>query len=32
VQSFATGSGTYEVQVTPGGDDAGWSLEVQDNY
>ncbi|MGZ4243907.1 MAG: protein kinase domain-containing protein [Solirubrobacteraceae bacterium] len=32
VQSFNTGPGTYTVQVTPGGDDAGWSLEVQDNY
>ena len=32
VQSFATGAGTYEVRVTPGGDDAGWSIEVQDYY
>jgi hypothetical protein len=31
-QSFASGAGTYEVQVTPGGDDAGWSVQVQDYY
>jgi serine/threonine-protein kinase len=32
VQSFSTGPGSYEVRVTPGGDDAGWSLQVQDDY
>lgn len=32
VQSFATGAGSYEVQVTPGGDAAGWSLQIQDDY
>jgi eukaryotic-like serine/threonine-protein kinase len=32
VQGFATGAGSYEVQVTPGGDDAGWSLQIQDDY
>jgi eukaryotic-like serine/threonine-protein kinase len=32
IQSFDTGAGTYEIQVTPGGDDAGWSLQVQDLY
>ncbi len=32
VQSLASGAGTYEIQVTPGGDDAGWSLQVQDLY
>ena len=32
VQNFATGAGTYGVQVTPGADNADWSLEVQDNY
>jgi eukaryotic-like serine/threonine-protein kinase len=32
VQGFHTGAGTYEIQVTPGGDDAGWSLQVQDLY
>jgi hypothetical protein len=32
VQSVATGAGTYDVRVTPGGDDAAWSVEVQDNY
>jgi hypothetical protein len=32
VQGFSTGPGAYEIQVTPGGDDAGWSVQVQDNY
>ena len=32
VQDFDGGAGTYEIQVTPGGDDAGWSLQVQDLY
>jgi hypothetical protein len=32
IQSFSTGPGTYAVRVTPGGDDAGWSLQVQDDY
>jgi hypothetical protein len=32
VQSFDTGAGSYEIQVTPGSDDAGWSLQVQDLY
>jgi hypothetical protein len=32
VQSFATGAGSYAVDVTPGGDDAGWSMQVQDDY
>jgi eukaryotic-like serine/threonine-protein kinase len=32
VQSLDSGAGTYEIQVTPGGDDAGWSLQVQDLY
>jgi hypothetical protein len=32
VQSFATGPGTYNVQVIPGSDSAAWSLEVQDDY
>jgi eukaryotic-like serine/threonine-protein kinase len=31
-QSFDTGAGTYEIQVTPGGDQAGWSVQVQDLY
>jgi hypothetical protein len=30
VRGFHTGAGTYEIQVTPGADDAGWSLQVQD--
>ncbi len=32
VQSFDRGAGSYEIQVTPGSDDAGWSLQVQDLY
>jgi eukaryotic-like serine/threonine-protein kinase len=32
VQGFTTGPGAYDIQVTPGGDDAGWSVQVQDNY
>jgi hypothetical protein len=32
VQNFSTGAGTYDVRVTPGADDAGWSLQVQDSY
>jgi eukaryotic-like serine/threonine-protein kinase len=32
LQSFDSGAGSYEVRVTPGGDDAGWSLQVQDDY
>jgi PASTA domain len=32
VQTFSTGPGSYEIQVTPGGDSAGWSAQVQDRY
>jgi hypothetical protein len=32
VQSFATGAGSYDIQVTPGGDRAGWVVQVQDLY
>ena len=32
VQSFTSGAGSYDVHVTQGGDDAGWSLQVQDLY
>jgi serine/threonine-protein kinase len=32
LQSFDSGAGSYEVRVTPGSDDAGWSLQVQDDY
>jgi hypothetical protein len=32
IQSFDSGAGMYEIQVTPGGDDAGWSLQVQDLF
>ena len=31
-QVFDTGPGTYQVSVTPGGDSARWSIEVQDWY
>jgi hypothetical protein len=31
-RTFATGPGTYEIQVTPGGDDARWSVRVDDDY
>ncbi len=31
-QTFATGPGTYDLRVTPGGDTADWSIEVQDYY
>jgi eukaryotic-like serine/threonine-protein kinase len=32
VRTFASGPGTYEIQVTPGADDARWSAQVQDDY
>jgi hypothetical protein len=32
VQNFTSGAGTYDVRVTPGADDAGWSLRIQDSY
>jgi eukaryotic-like serine/threonine-protein kinase len=32
VQTFSSGAGSYEIQVTPGDDDAGWSVQVQDLY
>ena len=32
VQNVSSGAGTYEIQVTPGADDAGWSMQVQDLY
>jgi serine/threonine-protein kinase len=32
IQSFDSGAGSYAVRVTPGGDDAGWSVQVQDDY
>jgi serine/threonine-protein kinase len=31
-QSLDSGAGSYEIQVTPGSDDAGWSVQVQDLY
>jgi hypothetical protein len=32
VQTFTSGPGAYTIQVTPGGDRAGWSVQVQDLY
>ena len=32
VQTLATKPGTYQVRVTPGGDEARWSMQVQDDY
>jgi serine/threonine protein kinase len=32
VQTFATKPGTYQVKVTPGGDEARWSMQVEDDY
>jgi hypothetical protein len=32
VQTFATKPGTYQLKVTPGGDEARWSMQVQDDY
>jgi serine/threonine-protein kinase len=32
VQTFSTRPGTYQVKVTPGGDEARWSMQVQDDY
>ena len=29
-ETFSTGPGTYEVRVTPGGDQARWSMQIQD--
>jgi PASTA domain len=31
-QTFATGPGSYDIRVTPGGDAANWSIEVEDYY
>jgi hypothetical protein len=32
VQTFATKPGTYRLRVTPGGDEARWSMQVEDDY
>ncbi|HXD66509.1 MAG TPA: protein kinase [Solirubrobacteraceae bacterium] len=32
VQTFSSGPGEYDIQVTPGDDDAAWSVQVQDLY
>jgi hypothetical protein len=32
IQTFSTRPGTYQVKVTPGGDEARWSMQVQDDY
>jgi hypothetical protein len=31
-ETFATKPGAYEIKVTPGGDEARWSMQVQDDY
>ncbi len=31
-ETFSTGGGTYQVKVTPGGDEARWSMQVEDYY
>jgi hypothetical protein len=31
-QTFTTGPGTYTLRVTPGGDEARWSMQIQDDY
>ncbi|MFZ0090687.1 MAG: PASTA domain-containing protein, partial [Solirubrobacteraceae bacterium] len=31
-RTFTTGPGHYEMQITPGGDTADWSVQVQDYY
>ncbi len=31
-QTFSTNPGTYQVKVTPGGDEARWSMQVEDYY
>jgi hypothetical protein len=30
VWTFASGAGTYDIDITPGSDTARWSVEVQD--
>ncbi|HEX3978593.1 MAG TPA: protein kinase [Solirubrobacteraceae bacterium] len=32
IQGFDSGAGSYAVRVTPGSDEAGWSVQVQDEY
>jgi serine/threonine-protein kinase len=32
VQTFSRGAGEYAIAVTPGADQAGWSIQVQDLY
>ncbi len=31
-RTVTTGPGRYEIEITPGGDHAGWSMQVQDDY
>jgi eukaryotic-like serine/threonine-protein kinase len=31
-QVFTSGPGTYDIRVTPGSDNAHWSIQVQDDY
>jgi hypothetical protein len=32
VQPVNAGAGSYDIRVTPGGDNAAWSMHVQDLY
>jgi hypothetical protein len=32
LRGFSTGPGDYEIKVTPGGDDARWSVHVEDYF
>ena len=32
VKSFTTGSGVYQVKVSPGSDSARWSIKAEDYY
>ena len=31
-QVFKSGPGVFQIAVTPGGDTAAWSVEVEDHY
>ncbi len=31
-QTFTTGPGTYTLRITPGGDEARWSMQIEDDY
>jgi serine/threonine protein kinase len=32
IETFSTRPGTYQVKVTPGGDEARWSMQIEDYY